>query len=98
MSMWICLIIGFIAGFILGKIKLSDATIERLRKRGYSIKTERQYYGNTYHYFVYTGFTKNLKPIKVVGENFTSYDDAVANADAHYYMRMTTDIDDAKIV
>lgn len=79
------MVIGLIIGFAIGRYYTGNETVLRLRKRGYAIKCRANYYGPSYYYFSYNGFDDRLQPITIIGNEFTVYDDAVANADAHYY-------------
>ncbi len=94
----VVMIVVFVIGFFCGKLAKDSETTERLRKRGYYIKKTPRYYSDDDYQFIYNGFDHNLKSVKYVGEMFDSYDDAVANADAHYYKRMTGNSDKAPII
>lgn len=77
----VCLVIGY----AIGLRYIGSKTTDKLRKRGYTIVHSHSYYdGNTYQ-FIYNGFDDKLRAVQIKGAIFTDYDDAVANADAHYY-------------
>lgn len=58
-----------------------------LRSRGYTIISTRSGY-DTYYRFDYNGFDKNLRPISTQGPIMPSFNDAVANANAHFHAKI----------
>lgn len=82
-------LIGLVIGFIVGRMYTGNETIIRLRKRGYTIHYTERYYDPSGYKFIYNGFNDNLKPIRMEGPEFSKYDDAVANADAHFLANIT---------
>lgn len=83
------IIVGALVGYLIGTGRFASKTTARLRKRGYTIDRHNNYYdGNTYR-FSYNGFDDKLRAIQIMGPYFSDYDDAVANADAHYFANIT---------
>lgn len=84
-----CSIIGVSIGYLIGTGRFASKTTARLRKRGYTIECRNSYYdGNSYR-FSYNGFDDKLRAIKIEGPYFSDYNDAVANADAHFFANIT---------
>jgi hypothetical protein len=90
-------IASFIVGLVIGKVHTGNATTERLRSRGYTIKHIHSYAYPSGWRFYYTGFDKKLNPILVEGQLFTKYADAVANANAHFYAKTIHGLDKAEV-
>lgn len=84
-------IVGFFVGYFFASYK--DKTTERLRKRGYSIQNDPSYYTCPKYWFVYTYFDKQLNSRMLKGPELRTYEDAVANADAHYHARILNGVE-----
>lgn len=81
-------IVSFVSGMLLADILTTQKTNDRLRKRGYVIEVETNYYRDAQYRFVYTYFDKHLNAKTYYGPYFDSRIDAIANADAHYYAKI----------
>jgi len=51
-------------------------------------------YCDPYSTFVYNKFNKKIRSVTEYGEKFNKYNDAVANADAHYLAKIMHGVDD----
>lgn len=77
-------LISAAVGFYFGIYYRDDKELERLRKRGYAIETNR--FGDLR--WVYRGFDKNAKSIRIDGPWVDTVKQAIANADAHHYAKI----------
>lgn len=82
------LALGLAIGFYCGKSYTDNKITIKLRNRGYSIVySDGGYSRSSGWYFKYNGFDDKLRAIADEGPLLRKYADAVANADAHYYVK-----------
>lgn len=85
------IVVGSVVGFVIGKSYTDNKTTVRLRKRGYTIKSVTNFGYHAGYKFIYNGFNDKLQTVLSEGPTLPEWDDAVANADAHYYAKTIKD-------